>query len=182
MGKGIRKKIAVFLTLCMVCSLFAGVPMNVQAEENVGLTITGWLDWGQGEANTEATFGSEENATLAGQTFALRYNGQPVTADQIAVSDSENCTFKQNSDHEKFIDFSFKKTGDYTITYTGNTTEDTANKTVTIKVGLPTIGFYTTKEATDDGYIGNDEDEVFESGRRMGMEEIISDIEDILYK
>ena len=26
------------------------------------------------------------------------------------------------------------------------------------------------------------EDEVFEYGRRMGMEEIISDIEDILYK
>ena len=26
------------------------------------------------------------------------------------------------------------------------------------------------------------EDEVFESGRRIGMEEIISDIEDILYK
>ena len=32
MGKGIRKKIAVFLTLCMVCSLFTGVP--VYAEEN----------------------------------------------------------------------------------------------------------------------------------------------------
>jgi hypothetical protein len=156
-----QRSAAFLLVICMVASLFTGIPAN--AEENTeGLVAKDWIDWtedGVPYLNENAEFTKEGWPDLIGYTMYLAYleagEEKKVTKEDISITlngeeagDAVSC--EPNEQNGDFLDFSFQETGDYTITYKGS---GTADKSITLHVGYPEVGFYTSAEKSADTLI-----------------------------
>lgn len=156
-----QRSAAFLLVICMVASLFTGIPAN--AEENTeGLVAKDWIDWtedGVPYLNENAEFTKESWPDLIGYTMYLAYleagEEKKVTKEDISITlngeeagDAVSC--EPNEQNGDFLDFSFQETGDYTITYKGS---GTADKSITLHVGYPEVGFYTSAEKSADTLI-----------------------------
>lgn len=150
-----------FLVICMVVSLFTGIPVN--AEENAeGLVVKDWMDWtddGTPSLNENAEFSKETWSDLLGTTVYFAYvedgTEKPVTKEDLTITldgkevgDTVSC--EPNEKNGDFLDFSFPEAGDYTITYNG---EGTADKSITLHANYPEVGFYTSAEKSSDTLI-----------------------------
>lgn len=156
------RRTAFFLIICMLASLFTCIPVN--AEENAeGLVVKDWIDWtddGTPSLNAEAEFSKETWADLLGTTVYFAYveadgTEKPVTKEELTITlngegvgDAVSC--EPNEKNDDLLDFSFKEVGDYTITYNG---EGTADKSITLHVNYPEVGFYTSDEKSSDTLI-----------------------------
>lgn len=156
-----QRSAAFLLVICMVASLFTGIPAN--AEENTeGLVAKDWIDWtedGVPYLNENAEFTKEGWPDLIGYTMYLAYleagEEKKVTKEDISITlngeeagDAVSC--EPNEQNGDFLDFLFQETGDYTITYKGS---GTADKSITLHVGYPEVGFYTSAEKSADTLI-----------------------------
>ena len=156
-----QRSAAFLLVICMVASLFTGIPAN--AEENTeGLVAKDWIDWtedGVPYLNENAEFTKESWPDLIGYTMYLAYleagEEKKVTKEDISITlngeeagDAVSC--EPNEQNGDFLDFLFQETGDYTITYKGS---GTADKSITLHVGYPEVGFYTSAEKSADTLI-----------------------------
>ncbi len=161
-----KKGTALFLVICMVASLFTGIPVNA-AEEISGLAAKTWIDWdeeGTPSLNPEAGFETESWGDLYGATMYFSYveNGEEtaVTEGEIKITTPEGTgagdkvSVQANEKNARFLDFSFQEMGDYKITYTG---EGEGNKDVTLHVSYPEVGFYTSGEASLESLIKNEQ-------------------------
>ncbi|MDD6639140.1 MAG: hypothetical protein PUE81_10285 [Lachnospiraceae bacterium] len=159
MGKGLKKSAAFLLAVCMIFSLFAGMPMSVKAENEGEVTLTGLVGTAQlipiegGDnwvVDNNAEFRNTLEWSLGGMTLALRYveensfkDLQPVS-DEITVTKSGESTgqfasVEAWSEDESFYYFTFDEVGQYTITYNNGNLE---NNTITVDVVYPPLGLY----------------------------------------
>ncbi|MDD7332874.1 MAG: Ig-like domain-containing protein [Lachnospiraceae bacterium] len=166
MRKGLKKSAAFLLAVCMIFSLFAGVPMSVKANDEA-LFVTDCI--GGGKFVGEVTYSQYITADLTGARLAFKFaenetaEGAFVKAEKISIAKDdkpadgiasvEEC--KENSD---FCDFTFKEVGDYVVTYD----EAGTNNTITIHVDYPVLGFYKENKKTAENFI---QDFSFESGK-----------------
>lgn len=174
MRKGLKKSAAFLLAVCMIFSLFAGVPMSVKAGEVVlgsplyGLVVTDCIDGGV-FAEGDVTYSKEIMADLTGTRLAFKIaDGNSVGSafvkwDDITITKGGNSAENIASvavceDNEDFCDFTFKEVGDYVVTYD----EASTNNTITIHVEYPVLGFYKENEKTAENFI---QDFSFESGK-----------------
>lgn len=168
-----QKIAAIFLTLCMVLSMFNGIPVYAlegdekenQGEQATGLVAKDWIDWGENgpAVNPEAEWVKETWADLNGSTLCLGYvTAAGQTPDNVSAEDisiyyegnavtGEEAVCSINEQNGELLDFQFYKVGDYTITYKENTV--TTPSVLTIHVDFPSIGFYKTDEMTEEGFI-----------------------------
>lgn len=179
MRKGLKKSAAFLLVVCMVFSLFSGVPVSVKANvtELSGLVAASWIDWPENggiptvhqpdaNQNVADVYGKEVCADLSGATVGFGYLNEKseltvLTAEQLSITFAGQSVevATANEQNPELTDLSFDKTGDYIVTYNGK--EDDA---VTIHVEYPALGFYSTNTKSDNSFIKGEEFE-YESGK-----------------
>lgn len=158
-----QRSAVLFLVICMVVSLFTGISANAEGNKE-GLVVKDWIDWteeGVPSLNENAEFTKEAWTDLLGTTLYFAYveteggEEQKVTKEELTITlngeeagDAVSC--EPNEQNGDFLDFSFQKTGDYTITYKGN---GTADKSITLHVDYPEVGFYTSANRSSDTLI-----------------------------
>ena len=134
--------------------------------------VAQWPMWNEEgpQPNTQDTFYKEMYADMNRTTIYLAYleseeDEEPsavraeditVTYGDVTISDfeEENAYVQclpngQNPDMTEFI---FKKTGKYVITYP----DGTVGNTMTVYVDYPIIGFYTSNEMSEEGFLGEE--------------------------
>lgn len=156
-----QRSAAFLLVICMVASLFTGIPVNAEGNAE-GLVAKDWIDWtedGVPSLNENAEFTKESWPDLIGYTMYLAYleggEEKKVTKEDISITlngeEAGDAVFcEPNEQNGDFLDFSFQEAGDYTITYKGS---GTADKSITLHVGYPEVGFYTSAEKSSDTLI-----------------------------
>ena len=165
MRKGLKKSAAFLLAVCMIFSLFAGMPMSVKAEDAplTRLLVTDCIagaDFVQGEG-AEVTYSTYITADVSTEDrLYLKYAnteedpGTPVTAGAIEItkdgqSAEGKASVKACEENPNFCDFTFRETGDYVVTYTG----EASNNAITIHVHYPLLGFYKENEQNVENFI-----------------------------
>ena len=165
MRKGLKKSAAFLLAVCMIFSLFAGVPMSVKAEDVplTGLFVTDCIagaGFVQGEG-AKVTYSKYITADVSTEDrLYLKYadtkeaEGTPVTAGAIKITKGGQSAEGKASvavceENPNFCDFTFKETGDYVVTYTG----EESNNTITIHVHYPLLGFYKENKQNVENFI-----------------------------
>ncbi len=128
-----------------------------------GLIAKDWFDDNM-DLHPEAEFFKEfDAAVLSPKTMYFTYtetenqDGMAVTADQLSVTylgEGEAATVETNRENSKYVDILFPQTGDYKITYTGDGNKD---KTITVHVKYPEVGFYTSQTMDISTMIPNNE-------------------------
>lgn len=99
---------------------------------------------------------SEEDTTpetLTPSDLTVTY-GNTTISDLTTQNAYVNCSLNEQTD---YIDFTFKKTGEYTFTYPAGT----VSKTLKINVNYPSAALYKTAEMTDEGYISYEDNYVY---------------------
>lgn len=179
MRKGLKKSAAFLLAVCMIFSLFAGVPMSVKAEDVplTGLLVTdciagaGFVQ-GEGAIVTYSKYITADVSTE--DRLYLKYadteeaEGTPVTAGAITItmggqSAEGKASVAVCEDNPNFCVFTFEEIGDYVVTYNGAET----NNTITIKVHGPVLGFY--EDNAGKTYINGGNGFDYESGKETTL-------------
>ncbi len=199
MKKWKQKNVASFLVICMILSLFTGIPVNASQEDGLGeepivnangLKVIDWLDFvdiinettgestGEQELLTTDDFPAYYNedeelvkhkyatgerwTSFYGEDLWLDYVTEDgitthVTCADITVTSpsGKDVTEEVASQHEidnRVIRFQPTEVGRYTITY--NPAE--VSNSLTIYVGYPEVGFYTSTEANAEKLLKDD--------------------------
>ena len=165
MRKGLKKSAAFLLAVCMIFSLFAGVPMSVKAEDVplTGLFVTDCIagaGFVQGEG-AKVTYSKYITADVSTEDrLYLKYadtkeaEGTPVTAGAIKITKGGQSAEGKASvavceENPNFCDFTFKETGDYVVTYTG----EESNNTINIHVNYHLLGLYKENKQNVENFI-----------------------------
>lgn len=136
-------------------------------QKNDGLVAKDWIDWdddGKPYINEDATFtkelwtspGNDRLAYFAYLTSEEDENPTTVKAADITVTcggvtaGEDKVVVKVCDKNEDLISFSFKAVGDYVITYTGTGDK---NKSVTMHVQYPEVGFYTAATISENNLL-----------------------------
>ena len=175
-----RKTNALLLTFCMTTGLFTGMPAKAAQEDasntTTGLSVTDYIDWDEDGnptgAHADADYYKDITITLSGATLSIRYSedGQTsdtLTADDITIFKADGTTEvdteevsidtveaeTDDDDPETMVQFECSKVGDYLIKRSADDTD-----AIHLYVELPSIGFYTSSEPSDETYLASDED------------------------
>ncbi|MDD7404036.1 MAG: leucine-rich repeat domain-containing protein [Butyribacter sp.] len=146
------------MVLCMVFSLFTGVPARADEGESStvlpGLRASNDLVWGEdGVPNVASSesYGKELWSWITGTTVHMLYRTSEGVDENVAVSDLSvtlngnemGIDIHENTTNYGMYDIAFPEPDEYTITYKGKyASENAEDNTIVINVVYPEIAFY----------------------------------------
>ena len=88
----------------------------------------------------------EEASTVSANEIEVTYDETTITD---GTEENDYVKWDTSAENSSLIDFTFFRTGEYIITYP----DGEVGKTLKVYVGYPMVGYYTTDEMSDEGFI-----------------------------
>ena len=164
MRKGLKKSAAFLLAVCMIFSLFAGVPMSVKAdEEPLNGLVTIWAEWNEGfpglpvdpevyckvlEIGPKKT-GIVAFATMEGDSLT------PYTG-ELSIKNEEGTAASSDGTIQKHMEDGVAVEGIYDVKFgveSGIYTICSDDDSVTVTIGEIQEGFFSSNEISVENYI-----------------------------
>lgn len=187
MRKGLQKIAAFLLAVCMVFSLFVGMPVSVKAEGESTLVVAWASKWDA--SNPEKPIGhaelssGDEEFELNSKLNHVLYFGMSVASEEgdTTITDWEEELVIKNSDGTADVDENVGTVNKYTIddvhvpgyydvkfgeTASGTYRIYAGNSYITVKIVDPDAGFYNSSTINTSSYIDDQEWDFSEKGNR----------------